>query len=155
MGAFVLRGTILALVGAALWLAVAVGRRFVESQRRLALAAAPSPLPTLGKSAPVRILAFSGADCVQCHRMQAPALRRVMDARPNVVVQEIDAPSSPELTRRYSVLTVPTTVVLDAQGRARAINYGFASSDKLLSQIDAVMQRGHDEVLLPLSGEAS
>jgi thiol:disulfide interchange protein len=87
----------------------------------------------------VRILAFSSDDCVQCHRMQTPALRRVLDARPDVVVEEIDAPRAPELTHRYSVLTVPTTVVLDAAGRARAVNYGFADTQRLLEQVDAAL----------------
>jgi thiol:disulfide interchange protein len=145
MSALVLRIAILALVGVAVWLMVGAGRRFVESRRQRALAAALSVEPGPGVTAAVRILAFSSDDCVQCHRLQSPALRRVTDARPGVVIQEIDAPSAPELTSRYSVLTVPTTVVLDAAGRAHAVNYGFATSDRLLSQIDAVMQEGQDK----------
>lgn len=139
MAAFVLRFAILALVGAAVWLAVAAGRRFVESRRQRALAAAPSLESHADEPGRVRILAFSSADCAQCHRMQTPALRRVLDARPGVVVQEIDAPSAPELTRRYSVLTVPTTVVLDGEGRARAVNYGFANTQRLLVQVDEAL----------------
>jgi thioredoxin-like negative regulator of GroEL len=88
----------------------------------------------------VRILAFSSADCHQCHQLQAPALQRVLEARgKSVSVIEIDAPSSPELTQRYQVLTVPTTVVLDAKGQAHAINYGFANTKRLLEQIDEIL----------------
>lgn len=88
----------------------------------------------------MRILAFSSADCHQCHTMQTPALQRVTGARKyQVSVEEIDAPGSPELTRRYQVLTVPTTVVLDAAGRVHAVNYGFASTQRLLDQVDAVL----------------
>jgi hypothetical protein len=54
-------------------------------------------------------------------------------------VVDVDAPDEPELTQRYQVLTVPTTVVLDAMGRARAVNYGFANSAKLLEQVDEVL----------------
>ena len=55
----------------------------------------------------VRILAFASEDCHQCHTLQAPVLRRVKEAHgDNVTIIEIDAPSSPELTHRYHVLTV-------------------------------------------------
>ncbi len=46
---------------------------------------------------------------------------------------------APELTERYRVLTVPTTVVLDASGRAHAVNYGFANTQRLLEQVDTVL----------------
>lgn len=147
MADLILRVLLLALAGAFAWLAVWIGRRFVEQRRRAVLATAPAApadnrFATIGTTdAPVRILAFSSADCTQCHRLQRPALRRVQDAlgETTVEVVEIDGPSSPELTKRYNVLTVPTTVVLDATGRARAINYGFANAQKLLSQVDKVL----------------
>jgi thioredoxin-like negative regulator of GroEL len=119
------------------------GRRFVANQRQQALAA---PLPdTLGTSsaanrAPVRILAFSSEDCTQCYRLQTPALQRVVAARGDqIAVVEIDAPNESDLTQRYHVLTVPTTVVLDATGRAHAVNYGFANAQKLLTQVDELL----------------
>jgi hypothetical protein len=63
----------------------------------------------------------------------------VLEARgPAVALVEVDAPSSPELTQHYQVLTVPTTVVLDATGRARAVNYGFTNTQRLLEQVDEV-----------------
>lgn len=125
------------------------GRRFVELQRRLALAALPTaPLPTNavaeteGGLSGVRILAFSSEDCHQCHTMQAPALQRVQDKYgESVAIIDVDAPNEPELTRRYHVLTVPTTVILDATGRPYAVNYGFAPTAKLMAQVnEAVTQ---------------
>jgi hypothetical protein len=124
------------------------GRRYVAGRRRLALAAVPTSL--LDGSAhfaqqrtgvaPVHILAFSSADCSQCHQFQEPSLQRVIEARPHKVsFEEIDAPSSPELTERYQVLTVPTTVILDAAGRVQAINYGFANTQRLLEQVDSTL----------------
>jgi hypothetical protein len=69
--------------------------------------------------------------------LQRPALARLLEQRGEQVnVIEIDAPSSPDLTRRYAVLTVPTTVILDASGQARAVNYGFAPVARLLAQVD-------------------
>jgi hypothetical protein len=46
-----------------------------------------------------------------------------------------------ELAQRYQVLTVPTTVVLDATGQAHAVNYGFANTKRLLEQIDEVVAK--------------
>ena len=124
------------------------GRRFVEMRRRQALDAAPPTVFSETSNAEthslplVRILAFSSANCHQCHQLQAPALKRVLEARgTRVSVIDIDAPEEPELTQRYQVLTVPTTVVLDAKGRARAVNYGFANTVKLLEQVDEVVSQ--------------
>jgi hypothetical protein len=143
----VVRIGVLALVSLLVCAIVWYGRRFVEKRRRLAFAALPTQsLPEMNETdanatrTPVRILAFSSADCRQCHTMQTPALQRVTGARKyQVSVEEIDAPGSPELTRRYQVLTLPTTVVLDATGRVHAVNYGFASTQRLLDQIDEVL----------------
>ena len=143
----VIRIGVLVLVSLLVCAIVWYGRRFVEKRRQLAFAALPlQPLSETNgtgmstSQAPVRILAFSSADCHQCHTMQTPALQRVTAARNyHVSVEEIDAPGSPELTRRYQVLTVPTTVVLDAAGRVQAVNYGFASTQRLLEQVDGVL----------------
>ena len=141
---------VLILISLLLYLVVWSGRRYVERQRRAALAA--SPLETLpiaiaandqGTNSPpsnVRILAFSSTDCQQCHTLQAPALQRLMEARrDDVSVVEVDAPGSPQLTQRYHVLTLPTTVILDATGQVHAVNYGFANTQRLLAQVDEVL----------------
>jgi hypothetical protein len=136
---------VLGLVSILLLLLVWSGRRFVEAQRRRALAAVPLT-PGSGDTdahsslSLVRILAFSSVDCRQCHEMQIPALQRVLDARGSKVsVAEVDAPNSPDLTQRYRVLTLPSTVIMDAAGRAHAINYGFANTQRLLDQVDEVL----------------
>lgn len=147
MPGIIVRIAVLALVSLLVYLIVWYGRRFVEKRRHIAFAALPTQSLTVTNETdghtnetPVRILAFSSADCRQCHTMQTPALQRVTGARKSQVsVEEIDAPGSPELTRRYQVLTVPTTVVLDATGRVHAVNYGFASTQRLLEQVDAAL----------------
>ncbi len=118
------------------------GRRFVETQRRRALGAIPlSPgVDANAGLSQVRILAFSSDDCRQCHEMQIPALQRVLDARGSKVsVAEVDAPNSPDLTQRYRIMTLPSTVIMDASGRAHAVNYGFANTQRLLDQVDEVL----------------
>ena len=138
---------ILALISLLVCAIVWYGRRFVEKRRQLAFAALPTQsLTDMNENdantpgTPVRILAFSSTDCRQCHTLQTPALQRVTGARKyQVSVEEIDAPGSPELTKRYQVLTVPTTVVLDAAGHVHAVNYGFANTQRLLEQVDEVL----------------
>ena len=141
------RTGVLILASLLLWLVTWSGRRFIEIQRKRALAAPPllerahtgNESAGSGTSA-VRILAFSSADCKQCHQLQAPALQRVQQIHGgNVAVVDVDAPTSPELLQRYHVLTLPTTVVLNATGRAHAVNYGFANTQRLLEQVDAVL----------------
>ncbi len=143
MPGMVMRATVLILVSLLTWFVVWYGRRFIEKRRKYAMSALPlERLPGVdgADTYSVRILAFSSEDCHQCHSLQAPALQRVLAARGRgVTVVEVDAPSSPELTRRYQVLTVPTTVVLDAVGHVHAVNYGFASTQRLLEQVDAAM----------------
>jgi thioredoxin-like negative regulator of GroEL len=146
----VIRLAILLLIGAVTWLLITSGQRFVDTRRqRVFSTTLPDTLSGVintvdaHSKALVRILAFSTPDCRQCHQMQAPALRRVVEARGDVIsVIDIDASSSPELARRYQVLTVPTTVVLDAAGQAHAVNYGFANTKRLLEQADEVLAEG-------------
>ncbi len=147
MPEIIARMGILIMVSLLLWLLVWSGRRFVEMQRRgvLAAPALEAAADTEGEDSRsqasfVRILAFSSADCKQCHQLQAPVLRRVQEKYGvTVTVVEVDATTNPELVQQYHVLTVPTTVIIDASGRARAVNYGFANTQRLLAQVDAVL----------------
>ena len=143
MSLIIIRMGILLLACLATSAIVWSGKRLVEKQRQQALTALPLATPavsnvmeTADSTANVYILAFSSADCHQCHQLQAPALRRVQETYGSrVSVLEVDAPSEPELTRHYHVLTVPTTVILDAARRPQAVNYGFASAPQLIQQV--------------------
>jgi hypothetical protein len=145
MPVIMVRIGVLVLVTILLWLLVWSGRRYVELQRRRAMTTAPlypgsSDVDAHSSLSLVRILAFSSDDCRQCHEMQIPALQRVLEARGSKVsVAEVDAPNSPDLTQRFRVLTLPSTVIMDAAGRAHAVNYGFANTQRLLDQVDEVL----------------
>lgn len=149
MSEIIVRLSILLLVGVVAWLSVTFGKRFVDMRRQRALSASlPDTLSGVintdntTNKAHVRILAFSTPDCQQCHRLQVPALQRVLEARGEAVaIVDIDATASPELAQHYQVLTVPTTVVLDAIGQPHTVNYGFANTRRLLEQVDAVLAK--------------
>ena len=143
MDAVIARAGLIALLIVITWWTISLIRSGVDRRRARALAAPPfTPFtPSSGDGREVvLILAFSSEDCAQCHRLQTPALARVKALRgERVEVVDVDAPTSPALTERYAVLTLPTTVVLAPDGRAHAINYGFANSEQLLRQCDEIL----------------
>lgn len=133
------------ILGLTLAIGAVVGlvRLLIQRRQARVLAASPAidlPLPGGSGEAPVRILVFSSDDCAQCHRLQSPAIQKVLAARgSSVAITEVDAPTSPDLTARYRILTLPSTAILDATGKTHAINYGFANSTKLLAQVDGLL----------------
>jgi thioredoxin-like negative regulator of GroEL len=92
-----------------------------------------APLPS--------ILYFTGESCTICHTAQKPALRTLAAGIDNGIdIREIDIAVEPEVARRYRVMSLPTTIVLDAAGQVTDINVGFASGDVLRRQlVDAGM----------------
>ena len=82
------------------------------------------------------ILYFTGETCTICHTAQKPALRSLASGIDgNLEIREVDIAVEPELARRYRVMSLPTTIVLDADGQVTEINVGFASSDTLRRQL--------------------
>jgi thioredoxin-like negative regulator of GroEL len=113
-----------AAVALLIWLAV-------EARRRLTLARVRST----ANGAPT-LLYFSTQSCVQCRTRQWPAIEQaIASLEADVVVQKVDALAELELADTWGVLTVPTTVVLDPSGKARAVNYGLAEASKLTKQL--------------------
>jgi thioredoxin-like negative regulator of GroEL len=89
----------------------------------------------VGSSLP-SILYFTGASCTICHTAQKPALRTLADGlAQSIDIREIDIAVEPALAREYRVMSLPTTIVLDAGGQVTDINVGFASGEKLRRQL--------------------
>jgi thiol-disulfide isomerase/thioredoxin len=131
---------VLAVVGLLVVALVVAGRTAAASRlrrlRRLgagplwsALGAAPDGRPT--------IVAFSTPGCAACRAVQQPALAALQQrARDGVRVIHVDAAERPEVARVFGILTVPATVVIDADGDVRAANQGFATTEKLVAQLE-------------------
>jgi thioredoxin-like negative regulator of GroEL len=82
------------------------------------------------------VVAFSTPSCAACHTAQRPALAQLESRAGGAVrVIEVDAAERPEVARRFGVLTVPTTAILDPTGGVTAMNNGFAPTDRLAAQL--------------------
>ncbi len=81
------------------------------------------------------VLAFTTPECVPCKTVQRPALDALLERFPGrIAVAEVDALQTPDLARRFGILTVPSTVVIGPDGTIRAINHGTAAADRLAVQ---------------------
>ncbi|HSV85405.1 MAG TPA: thioredoxin family protein [Levilinea sp.] len=117
------------LSGVALyWLYNRVTLRRLASQR-------PPGLESLRPDTPA-ILYFTTPECAPCKTIQRPALQHLqqkLGGRLQVI--EINAAEKPDLAGAWGVLSVPTTFVLDPQGRPRHVNHGVTTAEKLLQQL--------------------
>ena len=77
------------------------------------------------------ILYFTGDSCTVCRTHQEPALARLGDVR----IDKVDAVNERVLADQFHVYTLPTTVVMGADGNALHINYGYAAAPKLERQL--------------------
>jgi thiol-disulfide isomerase/thioredoxin len=85
------------------------------------------------------ILYFTTPDCVVCKTSQRPALFRLQERLGDEVqVIEVDAYEKPDMAKTWGVMSVPTTFILDAEGKARHVNHGVTSTEKLIEQVRAV-----------------
>jgi thiol-disulfide isomerase/thioredoxin len=82
------------------------------------------------------ILFFSAPDCVTCHAVQAPALA-ILAAKVNdkINIIEIDTSVQPEMAKKWKILSVPTLIILDANGELAHVKHGAQSAPALLTDI--------------------
>ncbi len=127
---------VLIVVGVAVLFVVAVlaVRLWVE-RRRLATIGADAPeFATPGHAT---VLYFYTNGCEPCERVQQPELNRLATNTAHVVVRAIDAVAEESIAKRFRVMTVPSTVVLNPDGKVLGVNYGMARQATLLKQIFA------------------
>jgi thioredoxin-like negative regulator of GroEL len=115
----------LAVAGVVVLAAVILDTLRSSRARRVALLATAAPA-----SEPY-ILYFTGDGCTVCRTHQEPALARLGAVR----IDKVDAISERQLADRFQVYTLPTTVVMSAEGKALHVNYGYAPAPKLEQQL--------------------
>ena len=77
------------------------------------------------------ILYFTGDGCTVCRTHQEPALAKLSGVR----IDKVDAIAQRDLAESFHVYTLPTTVVMAADGNALHVNYGYAPAPKLQRQL--------------------
>lgn len=126
------------LLAAALLAAVYAFWRWGQ-QRRLAEASRlplPADLDALVRAGRPALIYFTTADCAQCRLRQTPIVKQ-LSAQTQVAVHTLDAVQHETAARFFGIMTVPTTVWLDAERRPVAVNHSLATLDQLLSQLSA------------------
>ena len=126
---------------AALGVAYLIGRLLTLRAGLLKSAAEATNVDTsdLGLSATgPTILHFSAVWCGPC-----AAVRRVVDQvcddLPGVAHVEIDMDANPEAARRLSVMSLPTTIIFDADGRPRYRTHGVPKPADLRSALEPLL----------------
>lgn len=87
-----------------------------------------------------RVLYFRSDGCASC-ATQARFLEQLRgdsaESAP-LTVDTIDVERQPDAAARYGVLTLPTTIVVDRDGRVAHVNYGLADARKLARQLNLI-----------------
>ncbi len=128
--------TLMRLLGALLALVAGCGAYRLLNAWLLRRARRRYPLlPKPQRGAPA-LLYFSTPECQPCKSVQKPAIQRLQELiGEDVQVMEVNAAEDARIAAQWGVLSVPTTFIIDAQGRPRFVNHGVASTEKLLRQI--------------------
>jgi hypothetical protein len=99
------------------------------------------PRKLLADLGPIRpgafvLVYFSTTSCVVCKTIQRPAIESLSGLLDDSLqVFEIDALKEPKLARRWGVLSVPATFLINPHGELHYVNHGVARAEDLLIQL--------------------
>ena len=126
---------------AALGVAFVIGRLVTLRAGMLKAASEASNVDTsdlgLSESGPT-ILHFSADWCGPCGAVRR-VVDQVCDELPGVAHVEIDMDANPEAARRLSVMSLPTTLIFDADGRPRYRTTGVPKAADLRSAVEPLL----------------
>ncbi len=130
-----------AAIAAALGLAAVAGVLLNRRAGTLRDTPHPEGLDTaaLGLSATgPTIVHFTAAWCGPCGAVRR-VIEQVCDELPQVAHQEIDLDANPEAAQRFSVLSLPTTFIFDAEGRQRYRSAGVPRAGDLKAALEPLL----------------
>jgi thiol-disulfide isomerase/thioredoxin len=126
---------------AALGVAFVIGRLVTLRAGMLKAASDASNVDTsdlgLSDTGPT-ILHFSADWCGPCAAVRR-VVDQVCDELPRVAHVEIDMDANPEAARRLSVMSLPTTLIFDADGRPRYRTTGVPKAADLRSAVEPLL----------------
>jgi len=126
---------------AALGVAFVIGRLVTLRAGMLKAASDASNVDTsdlgLSDTGPT-ILHFSADWCGPCAAVRR-VVDQVCDELPGVAHVEIDMDANPEAARRLSVMSLPTTLIFDADGRPRYRTTGVPKAADLRSAVEPLL----------------
>jgi thiol-disulfide isomerase/thioredoxin len=126
---------------AALGVAFVIGRLVTLRAGMLKAASEASNVDTsdlgLSDTGPT-ILHFSADWCGPCAAVRR-VVDQVCDELPGVAHVEIDMDANPEAARRLSVMSLPTTLIFDADGRPRYRTTGVPKAADLRSAVEPLL----------------
>jgi thiol-disulfide isomerase/thioredoxin len=126
---------------AALGLAYVVGRLITLRAGLLKASADAAAVDTsdlgLSSTGPT-VLHFSAEWCGPCAGVRR-VVEQVCAELPGVAHVEIDMDANPEAARRLSVLSLPTTIIFDADGRPRYRTHGVPKAADLRSALEPLL----------------
>ena len=82
------------------------------------------------------LLYFRSDSCAPCHTQAYYLQALERDYSGQVAIQKIDVELQPEIASQYGVFTLPTTLIVDREGKVRHINYGLTDASKLAQQLE-------------------
>ncbi len=86
----------------------------------------------LGKAG---IIALHTEHCVECERLQKPALARLQKHRTDISIVWRSIQEEASLVKQLGIMTVPTTLVRNANGQITHVNMGYVNEDVLMQQL--------------------
>ncbi len=118
-------------------IAIGIGIYYLGNRWILIRAGRQPALAGFARAGVPTLLYFTTPTCAPCKTVQRPAIDRLVQlAGDRVQVVEIDAASRPEIAKQWGVLSVPTTFIIDEEGKPRHVNHGITPTDKLLEELE-------------------
>lgn len=84
------------------------------------------------------IVYFTTPMCHICRTTQVPAIERLQKLMGMVNIVKVDATVDQDSSKRWGVMSVPTTFILDKAGNPLKVNNGFVDENKLSNQLKTV-----------------
>ena len=86
------------------------------------------------------IVYFTSENCGACKLQQEPVLAQLQKvvSPDRLQIIQVDADLQRYDAERWGVMSLPTTFILDREGKPAAVNYGVASVQKLRQQLETL-----------------